>query len=420
MQTLIINYGNLNIGGIEKYIAQLTEYLTENGGRVIWLRDPVLKIAEIYRELFLGNSVERVIADTSKYTWFKHGDLHFSKDDDIVILSFDPMSMARSLQLKEEYSAYRITPYYAVPNTTGNLYYIERYFSGKNREKIRMELAKIHAHWESMDLIRFFSIQQVHPLEKNYNFHVNNKNEKVLPAVFAIEKLNQELLQERSKRKYFTIGTLGRFDFPHKGYMLGLVRSYGRLKEIYPEIRLKIGGYGPDEGVLKKEIRKLPAVFQKDIVLAGAVDPQNVNQFFSDVHLNISVAGAVWDGAKCGVVSIPARNYCDGECEVYGYLPQSRNMTASLELGECVDTFIEYVIRCSEDEYRHLCEDSYNTCLQKTAPWPTYLFDTKPQKYIEVDSMEIKYMKRLMKYVRTRQYLEILDRKLKMLGDRDV
>lgn len=415
MHTLVINYGNLNIGGIEKYLFELSKYLTDNGDRVIWLRDPVLKIADSYRDLFLGNAVERVVTDTSKFNWFDHDELLFSKEEDIVVLSFDPMSMARALQLALEYREFHITPYYVVPNTTGNLYYLERYFNGKKRKRIQRKLAGFLSRWEHMGLVRFFNKLQIQSLENNYEIKITQGESKILRGVYGITDLNQDNLSKRSKRVDFTIGTLGRFDYPHKGYMLGLVRAYGRLKEKYPDIRLKIGGYGPGETLLKKEIEKLPLSFQEDIKLTGPVSPKEMDQFYSEVHLNISVAGAVWEGVKRGVLSIPARNYCEGACEVYGFLPDSGSKTTSLETGEPVEPYIEHVLTCSEDEYIRLSKEAYDDYRKLSKPWPMYFFDTKPSSEVEIDFEEIRYMKKLMRDVRVKQYFEAARNKVRYL-----
>lgn len=110
-----------------------------------------------------------------------------------------------------------------------------------------------------------------------------------------------------------------------------------------------------------------------DIKLLGEASPDEISNYMKEAHLNISVAGAVGDGARNGVLSIPARNYCIGECEVYGYLPDSRLKSTSLEKGILVDDFIEEVILMSNEEYIQKCIDSYNTYALNDVD-PLYVF----------------------------------------------
>ena len=112
---------------------------------------------------------------------------------------------------------------------------------------------------------------------------------------------------KKAKRECFNIVSISRFDFPHKGYLLGLIRAYGRLKEKYPQVALCIIGYGPGKPLVEKEIKRLNKKAQQDLSLLGEVDSADFPKVLKEMHLNISVAGSVGVGARNGVLSIPAR-----------------------------------------------------------------------------------------------------------------
>ena len=95
-----------------------------------------------------------------------------------------------------------------------------------------------------------------------------------------------------------------------------------------------------------------------------------------NMHLNVSVAGSILCGARNCVVSLPARNYCEGECEVYGYLPSSIKLLSSTEKGSPVIPFIEELINMPTEDYIVECKKSYQA-FASLKPRPEYIFEQK-------------------------------------------
>lgn len=389
--TLIINHTSMiNVGGIEKYVCRLTQYLIQNDMRVIWLCDETPRVAKSFRNIMLSNKVERVGVKCHNLNWYKVPKMTFEKDENVVIVSFEPIEMSQTQKLLKIYKDISMKSIYIVPDTTGNRYYVERYFKGLARKIVYAKVQKAMKRWNNEGAIRFFSITQIKPLEKNYKVTIENKQEKILKNVFNTETLRQEkILKKAKERSPFNIITVGRFDFPHKGYMLGLVRAFGRLKSKYPEIQLFIIGFGKDEKKLLDEINKQNTDVKKSITLLGEVAPDDLYKYMENMHLNISVAGAVGDGARNGVISIPARNYCEGECEVYGFLPESRNLATSLAPGKNVDEYIERVLNFSNEEFLEYTVKAYNTYKEENAD-PLFVFNTvKGKTPLKVNNREL-------------------------------
>lgn len=377
-KVVIINYYILRVGGIEKFVCRLIPFMLDHGVRVIWLKQRDNAIGKSFEKVLKDERLENVIVKNPHSQWFRHGKINLSKNDEIIILSFTVTGMAKSLEIVREHPNFDITPYYYIPNTTGDEYYVERYFHGWVRKTVKNKMASIYKRWDSYGSLRFFASLQINSLEENYNFVINNKENKTLKPFLTTDTLDMRNLQERIKTRtnHFTIITVGRFDFPHKGYMLGLVRSYARLKDKYPNLNLVIIGYGPDEKILLKEIESIEFQKQKDITLIGETSPNELKQYFANAHLNISVAGAVGDGARYGVISLPARNYCYGECEVYG-LDFDKRITVSRESGYKVEPYIEKVLNMTDEEYKDESVKAYNRFCVKGCPW--YVFDVQQE-----------------------------------------
>ena len=392
--TFVINLNTLLLGGIEKYLYRLSKYLIRQGYRVVWLCDSRMQVFEDFKDVFLSTSVERYVVNCNNLHWFKHPSIPFGNEENIVIVSFTPVDMAMAEQLMIENPQAKITPLYIIPNVTGNRFYIERCFPPVLKELVKSKMNRIISRWVDMDVVRFFSITQIRPLTDNYELTICDPESKTLRDIEGWEELDEIKLIERMKRKEFNIVTVGRFDFPHKGYMLGLVRAFGRLKPQYPQLYLHIVGYGKDEHILRDEVKKLPKAYRSSVYIEGAISPDNLGALMSKMNLNISCAGAVSDGSRFGVLSIPARNFCEGECQVYGYLPENRNMATSLEPGKLVDSYIEEVINMPDKEYIKKCKESYFTYKDKQIIDPLYLFHTHDEnKLIVAEKSEINFLR---------------------------
>ena len=381
-KTLIINYRSLsNVGGIEVFVVNLIDFMIKHNVRVIWLQERGSSIHNSFKKVLLNEKVEKVEVSNNLLLWFKYGNFNLNKDDEIVLLSFIVMSKLKAESIVKKYRDCHIKSIYAIPDTKGLSYYIETNFSGILRKMVSFLMRDVHNEWQKNAHLLFFAQKQVDALQDTYGIKINNGYSKVLKSLFGIPPLDYEILRKKCKREKFNIITIGRLDFPHKGYILGLVKSFNRLKTKYPQLTLTIIGDGHSREVLNKEIESYNQNVRADIRLLGTIPNNELSKYLKDAHLNISVAGCVKVGAVCGVVSIPARNYCTGECEVYGYLPENKQMSVSTTPGYAVDSFIEEVVNMSDEEYYALAVKSYRAYKDNEDVNPWFVFDgTKDYK----------------------------------------
>ena len=377
--TLIINFRSfLNVGGIETYLYDLSKYLVNNGGRVIWLCHNIPLVAKSFSDLMLSDKIERVAVKEGLY-WYKCEKLNISDEENAIIVSFSPLtnSMAEKMWKKMGCPS-NIYPLYIIANNVGEGYYLEENFKFFLKNYVKSKMCQICKRWEENNTIRFFALSHISSLEDKYGIKISNHQTKLLKSVDNFNPLDLSIIKIRASRDNFNIVTVGRFDFPHKGYMLGLVRSYGRLKRRFPKLNLTIIGYGPHEKELLAEISNIPIEYRSDIKIVGEVAPSDLVIYFNKAHLNVSVAGAASQGARYGLLTLPARNFCTGECEVYGYFSENALKTTSLCEGYLVDNFIEEVINMPDDEYIRRSVACYEALVKRDSNTsePLYLFNS--------------------------------------------
>lgn len=383
MKTLVINKRYLNLGGIENFVYNLIKYALSQDYRVVWLAYRPINIFRGFKDIV--DKIEIISAKKSILQSKEHLSIKFDENEEVTILSFNPFQHDFALKIKEKNPSVKITPLYIVANTKGDLYFVENYFLWPLKGVVKRKMDTILREWNDKDYIRYFTQLQREAQEKRYGFKVINPEKNSIPTTSYCQLLNESVLYERSKRHSFNIISVSRFSFPHKNYLLGLVDSYAQLKPVYPQLSLYLIGYGVDESKLRNKINQLPEEIRCNIHMLGPKTASEIDEIMKNMHLNVSVAGSVRCGARNGVVSLPARNFCEEECEVYGYLPESFPKTTATEKGLPVKSFIEELINMSKDAYIQKCKESYQTYSERDAH-PEYLFEQKNQEGVKIQN----------------------------------
>lgn len=371
MNTLVVIYGELRTGGIEDFLFGLMKYAIKKSYRVIWFHKEHAIVADHYKDVL--DNIEKIQCGRRKTgTWF-HDNVKFAQDERVTVLSFTPFDMDASTILREENQSVQFSVFFILANTTGRFIYPEISFSPIGKRIISKIMKKSAKQWNSEDVIRAYSLQQLESYEKHYQIVIENPQDHIVPKVESPKELDLDSLEKRKHRELFNIISVSRFTFPHKNYLLGLIDDFVTIRHERGKVALHIIGYGNDREVLEQKISNLSVTDQSDIHLYGEKSPNEIDDIMTNMHLNISTAGSVWCGARNGVVSLPARNYCDETCEVYGYLPQSAKMTTSLEKGMPGIDFIRELISMSDSDYKEKCLESYRA-VSSNVPDPEYIF----------------------------------------------
>lgn len=355
---IFIKYG-MEIGGIETFLFKFIKWLNKKNIRVIFIMLAGTKIADKFKKEFLNKNIEIYEVDIYSKDWNKKLKISGEKNETFLAYAFNlyQFALLQKIILENNLVA---DIFFWVPHFAEYLF-LEKEFFFPFKFIMKKYFGKILQKMEFNNNIIYVNHLHGEALRKNYNIKIENLEEKLVEVIpNKIYPFDYTKIREKSKRKKFNIITVTRFVFPHKIYLLGLIESYGILKQKYPNLTLTIIGYGRDEEYVKKEISKLNEKAQEDINLIGKVEYEELREYFEKAHLNIGVAGTICDGASLGVISIPVRHY-NRKCEGYGYLPKSKNYIISDKEGIPIEYYIEELIKMDENKFIKLCEESYNT-----------------------------------------------------------
>ena len=364
--TLIIFInGSMKIGGIETYIYKLAKYVIHNKAFVMLILHRKGVVDSLYDDVF-----------NSDFSYIQRGNIKLEEVRErvkqwnistIKIISFDMPSFAQGEKIKKGIKDLNIDTFIFIPHFKGEFIYLEENCCGPFKKAIQSVTQRIIRKMQNNYNILYFNQKHIDTLKDKYNICCDIDTNYFIPS-HSIEKFDfdEERCIKLWQRKRFNIVSISRFEFPHKGYLIGLIGVYRKLKDKYPFITLTIGGYGPDQHVLENEILKLPEEIRKDVKLIGKVAPQKMKDFFDDANVNVSVAGCYLLGVKNGTLSIPARHY-SYDCEVYGLSPEANEFAVSEKTGQNLYDLLEVVLNMPKDLYVKYCKESYesrNTMLE--------------------------------------------------------
>lgn len=342
---------HLLIGGIETYVYQIAKKLKSEGTQVVWVKKKWSKIDPSFKSEFFDQKTILMDGLDCK----KMAEIVADSQTRIKIVTFDLYYFAVAEKFKRDFNICPVDTFYFVSHYRGDTLYIQDSYKGKKSNQVKLEVGKIIRKMNENSNIKYFACKHIERMTDDYDFQISDQISQLIPPAFSTDSdFDKNRCIELAKRDRFNILTVSRLEFPHKGYVLGLIKAYASLKEKYPNIELTIIGYGSRENEVKAKISELPSNIAKDVHFVGKTAPEKLKEYYDDANINISLAGCFSQGARNGTLSIPARHH-NYDCEVYGFLPESKPFSLSEAPGEPVIPYIEQVLNMTAEEYCEKC-----------------------------------------------------------------
>lgn len=350
---------SMYMGGIENYVYKSFKDILENGDVPLWITKNYDKVDSVFSEFIFGSKLCRCKKnEATKY--LKKLCLEFDIKR-IKIVTFNTLDYCKSEIIKKRLSSsnnIEISTFLFVPHFKGEFLYLEEGFL-KNQQ-ITKRLGDIYKRMEKNSNIRYFSERHLKEFRNRYGCQETNFNKVKVPSTLNQVHFDKSRIKKVYNRKEFVILSVSRLEFPHKGYILGLIKDFNILCKKYDNLRLVIIGDGNGKAKLIEIINSLNADVRDKISVIGTVESDKLSDYYDDANVLVSLAGCFTRGARRGVLSLPARHYSE-KCEVYGYLPSSKGSVLSEEKGMELIPFIEEIINMSFDEYYYKCKECFKT-----------------------------------------------------------
>ena len=354
---VIFIHQDLGIGGIERYIYDQIIYLAKKNKIIVWICDKNRYIANEYKTL-LNITNLHIYTEKIKICELKEL-LNNIKNPKINIITCYHDDFLYADKIRKQIKWGNVNIFYFLSHFCGARFFCEDIFSFKILNEIsRKFMSQIYFRMYQSNALRFFSPIHSKIVEDKYKFTISNENDLAVPPVITENIFDENHFRKLFNRNEFNIITVSRLDFPHKGYVLGLIDAYAQIRKNDKNTTLTIVGDGIGMSKVKSKIKELPIEYQNNIKILGYLSPEQLREEYLNANINISVAGCCTLGATYGTLSAPARHYTY-ECEVYGYLPECEAVTPPEKKGYPVIELINDIKRMNEDEYIQKCRNGF-------------------------------------------------------------
>lgn len=154
--------------------------------------------------------------------------------------------------------------------------------------------------------------------------------------------------------------TAARADFPFKGYMIGLVDEFVKIKESVKNAKLKIYSDGGDIEVLREKINSVSTGIQKDIELCGWISYTELYSELKKCKMYIGLGSSLMDAALNYKPSIVA-SYNTTKCVTAGTFADNPYCIGTKEEDlPASSILIDKIFNMSFEEYREMCHKNFN------------------------------------------------------------
>lgn len=347
-QIVIFTYTNFILGGAETLILRMSEWFMNNNTKVYIICnsiDDLLKneYEEKNLKIYISNKKKDILS------------LIFKKELDkkIIVVNFFFEEYLNCEQLRKKHQFYNF--FYVVhPHRT----IVGKKLPNHISNVCKRIYKKMFIQMYEKENIIYMDEECIKIMEDYYSLNLPKAYKNIVRLPIKVQDVKTP-----SKNKKFNILTISRFDFPFKGYILGLIEDFAFLAKQNPEIILTIIGDGKDKDKVIKKIEELDKNIQKKIYLIGNVPYSELNTSFASASVYIGMGTTLLDASNMKLPVIPVlgytyQNFSSGFFyKMPNFLGTDFNNYNSIAIKSL--DLIKDIISMDNNQYQNLCEKNY-------------------------------------------------------------
>ncbi len=178
------------------------------------------------------------------------------------------------------------------------------------------------------------------------------------PPIFRIPMECKDISQDKIESiindgfRNQIIMTASRAEIPYKGYLLGLIDDFERLKKRYPYVKLEIISAGEDIGLVEERIERLPNNVKKDIILHAWMEYELLKKQLEKSMIFIGMGTSILDAALKYKPAIPVKFYTVQNKAESVFAENPQNICAGEQCTSDAYPLIAKLLGLSEDQYK--------------------------------------------------------------------
>lgn len=346
-KTIVFYCCNFSMGGTETLILRLLQYYSTSNHRAILLTDTSINQSilddanRVDFEHYIYNKGSKEFLSNNKKLCFG------PTEKPLVITQFLPEFLKSfTLLRKSNYGVrFKHTLYIVHPNSI--------FFGPK---KLIFLAKPMIVRLLKKNVLVFMDETCVEKCIQHYSL-----NKSLNYMIYRLPIFINENGSVAKKHKIFSILTISRFEFPFKGYVLGLITSFSQLCTKYPLISLTIIGNGKGKAEVEDLISKLPDSVSSKIEVLNQIPYHKVNDYIVGCDVYVGMGTTVLDAANNNKIVVTAVAYQKSNLAV-GFFHEEYKTIGEVFRNDVAypifDNLLEEVINTNEDDFISLSKKS--------------------------------------------------------------
>lgn len=204
--------------------------------------------------------------------------------------------------------------------------------------------------------ILFMDWQCLEETRSFHDLHLDGSS-RIAPVPYDFDKIDDDNLREKSsgRSNRTVILSVARADFPFKGYILGLIDIYRKIKESNPQVYLRIISYGKDIAKIREKIGP-----GDDIELVEGMDYETLLQEYKKAHICVGMGTTLLEASNAGNIVIPVESYTY-ECKSWGFFDTRVDwLLTDCGKGDDVTDLLIRAVEYTDNEYIDAVTKTYD------------------------------------------------------------
>jgi glycosyltransferase involved in cell wall biosynthesis len=366
-----------SVGGTETYYNRIFGWAKSNGSRNILIVDSSYGVDRTNYDLLSKNNVEIY------YSKWKHNkymildsdrrELKLSKEDRILCISNSYSGYFRGIYLKNVFRCvefrnclYILHPYEAV--------------CINKAEKFKSEiLNKIN---ENNELL-FMDSECYEYCKSYYKYKDKELKKNIILLSFNCKEYDDNFVERRLNKNIKHLLTVARFEFPFKGYVIGLLKVFAKLSEENDNVVLDIVGYGEGEELVKKTIKDYK--LESKVNCVGKTSYEELQKYYQDAYIYVGMGTTLLDAANNSLPGIIVASY-QYETEIRGEWYKNCLIVGEISKGnqrkDMLYDLIKEILSYTPEQYREVCIKTHKAFEQN------YSIDTNFKRIVDLNSLQ--------------------------------
>lgn len=393
-KTIVFFYVNMTaLGGAETLILRLMDWYLRHSYEVFLLTMHEINNSPILKDLKKINNGEYYIYNRQVEKFLNNGvELSFNTSDVLVLtMSLGDSLIHNKLLSGKKYGCRFIHRMYMIhPHCTTHLYADNDV--SKNRYRFKFIIKPLLTFFIKEKIVFFMDEHTAAHAKNSYKIKDGDFTETIirLPIIIKTD------IVSKARNKNVNILGISRFEFPFKGYILGLLDTFNDLSSCFDNLYLTIIGYGVGEDIVNKKIAGFTEDVRKKINLIHQVPYSEINDYIDKCDLFVGMGTTALDAANMNKISIIPVAYQSGDLAFGFFHDNYKNLGAIYDknlhyfhLGDLIREFLSFDDKSiieKEDLVKSLITEHYN--IDKIAPeiinlrYPQFPLHIKMLKYV--------------------------------------